>query len=63
ARLAHRETGPPLALRPGRAWRIPPNERHRFETGVYALDMLVFEAAGACVPAGDAGRALEPPPA
>ncbi len=61
--LVHREAGPPLALYPGRAWRIPPGARHRFETGVYALDMLVFEAAGAWAPAGEAARALEPVPA
>ena len=61
--LAHHGTGPPMALYPGRAWRIPTGERHRFETGVYALDMLIFENAGEWAPSGEAGRMLEPVPA
>ena len=43
---AHHEAGPPLALYPGRALRIPPGELHRFETAGEALDIVVFQPAG-----------------
>ena len=56
---AHRETGPPMALYPGRAWRIPAGERHRFETAGEALDMLVFRPDSECRAAEPARRMRE----
>ena len=40
---AHHECGPPMALYPGRGWRIPAGERYRFETDEEALDIVVFQ--------------------
>lgn len=52
--LAHRRTHPPIVLAPGRAWKIPPGERHRFEAGDAGLDMLVFQPDSLADPAGPA---------
>ena len=54
--LAHHEAGPPMALYPGRAWRIPAGERHRLETTGEALDILVFQPDSDWAAAGRAPR-------
>ncbi len=56
--LAHHRAGPPMALYPGRAWRIPAGERHHFETGTSALDILVFHPDSARCPTGEVHRML-----
>ena len=57
--LAHHEAGPPMILYPGKAWRIPAGERHRFETGNEALDVLVFHPDSAWGPTDDAHQMLD----
>ena len=54
--LAHHEAGPPMVLYPGRAWRVLAGERHRFETGGEALDILVFQPDSEWAAAGEAQR-------
>jgi quercetin dioxygenase-like cupin family protein len=54
--LAHHEAGPPMVLYPGRAWRVLAGERHRFETGGEALDILVFQPDSEWAPTDEAHR-------
>ena len=54
--LAHHEAGPPMVLYPGRAWRVLAGERHRFETGGEALDILVFQPDSEWAPTDGAQR-------
>ncbi len=54
--LAHHEAGPPMVLYPGRAWRMLAGERHRFETGGEALDILVFQPDSEWPPTDGAQR-------
>ena len=54
--LAHHEAGSPMVLYPGRAWRVLAGERHRFETGGEALDILVFQPDSEWPPTGEAQR-------
>ena len=54
--LAHHEAGSPMVLYPGRAWRVLAGERHHFETGGEALDILVFQPDSEWPPAGEARR-------
>ena len=56
---AHHEAGSPMVLHPGKAWRIPAGERHHFETGEDALDVLVFHPDSAWGPTDDAHQMLD----
>ena len=57
--LAHHEAGAPMILFPGKAWKIPAGERHRFETGREPLDVLVFHPDSAWGPTDDAHQMLD----
>ena len=57
--LAHHEAGTPMILFPGKAWKIPAGERHRFETGREPLDVLVFHPDSAWGPTDDAHQMLD----
>ena len=57
--LAHREAEHPMVLHPGKAWKIPAGERHHFETGNHALDVLVFHPDSAWGPTDDGHQMLD----
>ena len=57
--LAHQEAEHPMVLYPGKAWKIPAGERHYFETGNGALDLLVFHPDSARGPTDDAHQMLD----
>ena len=57
--LAHHESGRPMILCPGRAWKIPAGERHHFETAGQPLDVLVFHPDSAWGPTDDAHQMLD----
>ena len=57
--VAHHEAGPPMVLRPGTAWKIPAGERHHFETGEEALDVLVFHPDSEWGPTDEAHQMLD----
>lgn len=59
--LAHHEAGPPMVLYPGRALRVLAGERHRFETGGEALDILVFQPDSEWAAADEAHRMPDAP--
>ena len=57
--LAHHESGHPMILYPGKAWKIPAGERHHFETAEQPLDVLVFHPDSAWGPTDDAHQMLD----
>ena len=57
--LAHHESGAPMILYPGKAWKIPAGERHHFETGEDTLDVLVFHPDSAWGPTDAAHQMLD----
>ena len=48
-----------MILYPGKAWKIPAGERHHFETGEDALDVLVFHPDSAWGPTDTAHQMLD----
>ena len=57
--VGHHESGPPMVLYPGKAWKIPAGERHHFETGEEALDVLVFHPDSEWGPTDEAHQMLD----
>ena len=57
--LAHHACGAPIDLYPGLAWVLPAGERHHFETGEEALDVLVFHPDSEWGPTDEAHQMLD----